>query len=276
MSFITSPGVIVPPLTAGGVAYGTGSQAKVNSAGTAGQVLTSAGAAVPTWTTPVSPTYPITVLNGGTGLTTLTANSVIIGNGISTPNFVAPGTSGNVLKSDGTNWASAAPASGALTFLAAIDGSSSATVDFTTQITSTFDMYMLTAQGVTLGGGASNAAMQFFVSSTIVTTATYQTAALYMDGSSVIINGRPSQNGTKINFTNGANNNVGGVFYIYKGNSTDSPTTTFNISGGSTVAVSYLGGGALNGTSIISGIRLLAVGGTFTSGLFRLYGISKT
>jgi hypothetical protein len=49
MSFITSPGVIVPPLTAGGVAYGTGGQAKVNSAGTAGQVLTSAGAGVPTW-----------------------------------------------------------------------------------------------------------------------------------------------------------------------------------------------------------------------------------
>ena len=49
MSFITSPGVIVPPLTAGGVAYGTGGQAKVNSAGTAGQALLSGGAGVPTW-----------------------------------------------------------------------------------------------------------------------------------------------------------------------------------------------------------------------------------
>ena len=49
MSFITSPGVIVPPLTAGGVAYGTGGQAKMNSAGTTGQVLKSAGAGVPIW-----------------------------------------------------------------------------------------------------------------------------------------------------------------------------------------------------------------------------------
>lgn len=49
MSFITSPGVIVAPLTAGGVAYGTGSQAKINSAGTAGLFLQSAGAGVPTW-----------------------------------------------------------------------------------------------------------------------------------------------------------------------------------------------------------------------------------
>jgi len=47
MSFITSPGVITPPLTAGGVAYGTGSQAKITAAGTTGQVLTSTGAGVP-------------------------------------------------------------------------------------------------------------------------------------------------------------------------------------------------------------------------------------
>ena len=47
---------------------------------------------------------------GGTGLTTLTANNVILGNGTSTPNFVAPGTNGNVLVSNGTTWTSAAPA----------------------------------------------------------------------------------------------------------------------------------------------------------------------
>lgn len=53
----------------------------------------------------------ITVAQGGTGLTTLTANNVILGNGTSTPSFVAPGTSGNILTSNGTTWASAAPAS---------------------------------------------------------------------------------------------------------------------------------------------------------------------
>lgn len=46
------------------------------------------------------------VASGGTGLTTLTANNVILGNGTSTPQFVAPGTSGNVLASDGTTWTS--------------------------------------------------------------------------------------------------------------------------------------------------------------------------
>ena len=47
---------------------------------------------------------------GGTGLTTLTANNVILGNGTSTPSFVAPSTAGNVLTSDGTTWASTTPA----------------------------------------------------------------------------------------------------------------------------------------------------------------------
>jgi hypothetical protein len=47
---------------------------------------------------------------GGTGLTTLTANNVILGNGTSTPSFVAPGTSGNVLTSNGTTWQSTTPA----------------------------------------------------------------------------------------------------------------------------------------------------------------------
>jgi len=50
----------------------------------------------------------ISVISGGTGLETLTANSAIIGNGTSPVTFVAPGTTGNVLTSNGTNWTSAA------------------------------------------------------------------------------------------------------------------------------------------------------------------------
>jgi len=52
---------------------------------------------------------------GGTGLTTLTANNVILGNGTSTPSFVAPSTAGNVLTSNGTTWQSTAPAASGVT-----------------------------------------------------------------------------------------------------------------------------------------------------------------
>ena len=57
-------------------------------------------------TTGVTGTLP--VANGGTGATSLTANNVILGNGTSAVQFVAPGTSGNLLTSNGTTWTSAA------------------------------------------------------------------------------------------------------------------------------------------------------------------------
>ncbi len=50
----------------------------------------------------------VTVSQGGTGAATLTANNVILGNGTSAVQFVAPGTNGNVLTSNGTTWTSAA------------------------------------------------------------------------------------------------------------------------------------------------------------------------
>jgi hypothetical protein len=58
-------------------------------------------------TTGVTGTLPVE--NGGTGLATLTANNVMLGNGTSAPSFVAPSTSGNVLTSNGTTWTSTAP-----------------------------------------------------------------------------------------------------------------------------------------------------------------------
>jgi len=57
-------------------------------------------------TTNVTGTLP--VANGGTGATSLTANNVILGNGTSAVQAVAPGTSGNVLTSNGTTWQSTA------------------------------------------------------------------------------------------------------------------------------------------------------------------------
>jgi hypothetical protein len=53
----------------------------------------------------------LNVANGGTGATSLTANNVILGNGTSAVQVVAPGTSGNVLTSNGTTWTSTTPSS---------------------------------------------------------------------------------------------------------------------------------------------------------------------
>lgn len=59
-------------------------------------------------TSQVTGTLP--VANGGTGATTLTSNNVLLGNGTSALQTVAPSTAGNVLVSNGTTWVSQAPA----------------------------------------------------------------------------------------------------------------------------------------------------------------------
>lgn len=92
--------------TAGGIQISaTGSGGTVTSV-TASSPLASSGGNTPD----ISLSGTIGVGNGGTGATTLTLNNVILGNGTSAVQFVAPGTSGNVLTSNGTTWQSTAPA----------------------------------------------------------------------------------------------------------------------------------------------------------------------
>lgn len=83
-----------------------------NTAVYLGNTTTSIGNLSLTNVTISSVSTAITPAQGGTGLTTLTANNVILGNGTSNVTFVAPGTNGNVLQSNGTTWTSVAPAAG--------------------------------------------------------------------------------------------------------------------------------------------------------------------
>jgi hypothetical protein len=64
----------------------------------------------------------LAVAQGGTGLATLTANNVLIGNGTGNVAFVAPGSNGNILTSNGTAWTSSAPAGGGVTSAVAGNG----------------------------------------------------------------------------------------------------------------------------------------------------------
>jgi len=82
------------------------------TAGTDHQVLRRSGSALGFGAVALNQSDAVTgtlgVANGGTGATTLTAENVILGDGTNAVKFVAPGTSGNVLTSDGTTWTSAA------------------------------------------------------------------------------------------------------------------------------------------------------------------------
>jgi hypothetical protein len=94
------------------------------TAGASGQALVSAGGAnTPTWSTlgtmasqsasavaitggTITGITDLTVADGGTGASTLSANAVLLGNGTSALQTVAPSTSGNVLTSNGSTWTS--------------------------------------------------------------------------------------------------------------------------------------------------------------------------
>jgi hypothetical protein len=54
----------------------------------------------------------LSVANGGTGASTFTANNVLLGNGTSSFQVIAPGTDGQVLTSTGSTWQSEAVAAG--------------------------------------------------------------------------------------------------------------------------------------------------------------------
>jgi len=121
----------------------------------------------------------VPVANGGTGLTTLTANNVLLGNGTSTLQTVAPGTSGNVLTSDGTTWTSTVPAGDAWTQI-----SSAAFVNTGTTFSSiptTYADLLVVLYDVRNNSGGSSAIWAYLGTSTTFQTTPIQLITLYSD-----------------------------------------------------------------------------------------------
>lgn len=82
--------------------------AVTNGLGTLGTIATQNANAVSITGGTITGITDLTVADGGTGSSSLAANNVLLGNGTSALQVVAPSTSGNVLTSDGTTWTSAA------------------------------------------------------------------------------------------------------------------------------------------------------------------------
>jgi hypothetical protein len=145
---------------AGSIPYQTAAGAtSLLAKGTDGQILTLASG-LPSWaaapvTGVTSASSPLSissnaislgtvpVSSGGTGATTLASNNVLLGNGTSALQVVAPGNSGNVLTSNGTTWSSTAPAALGVPYSGATGAVN-------------LGSYELTANGVAVGRGASS------------------------------------------------------------------------------------------------------------------------
>jgi hypothetical protein len=230
--------------------------------------------------TGVTGTLP--VANGGTGATSLTANNVILGNGTSAVQVVAPGSNGNILTSNGTTWVSSAPgSSGSFTFISEVVANNSATVSFT-GLSSTYKTYMLTISNlkpasdrpyIYLNLSSNNNSSFLNVESGFLYIRATGTAAGTDTGS-------PDIKITYQSFASSPSGHEGsGYIYFYNPSSTSAVKTVQSMVSGydrdagtqSTLiaSASYL----TTGTAVNS-FKIYASSGNISTGTFRLYGIS--
>jgi hypothetical protein len=98
---------------------------------------------------------PLGVNSGGTGKNTLALNNVLLGNGTAAVKEVAPGASGNVLRSDGTTWVSGTVSAGIGDGQAWVDVTSSR-VNGTTYTNSTGKPIMMAITTYKVGNNPTN------------------------------------------------------------------------------------------------------------------------
>lgn len=221
------------------------------------------------------------VASGGTGRTTLTANNVLLGNGTAAVQQVAPGTSGNVLTSNGTTWSSGAPVTGALIYLSTITANNSATIDVENTF-STYDTYVIIGSNITPQN--SNEPLKALLK----INDAYQTSG-YEYGGFSFFSAVTAYNGTAataINITDAillsaTSYALNFVCYI----SVPSSTTKIkgiwgdfgnNAVGSTTKLFGKFGGNYKSGTQALTGIRFFMNSGNLTSGTFRLYGYTNS
>jgi hypothetical protein len=224
----------------------------------------------------VSLTTPLAAANGGTGLATLTANNVILGNGVAAVQFVAPGTSGNLLTSNGTTWTSATPAIIAptaigqvpfstdgttytatqkITQMTAVASTSGTSIDFTS-IPSWVKRITVMFAGVSTTGGSG---VQIQIGSGSITTSGYfdvigLASSTGASGASVT-SGFLLETGS----TSTATIRAGTATLTLLGSNTWVSTGTIAWGTGSTTSGGYL---ALGG--VLDRVRITTVGGTDT------------
>jgi hypothetical protein len=223
-------------------------------------------------------TGTLPVANGGTGAATLTANNVLLGNGTSALQAVAPGSSGNVLTSNGTTWSSTAPAGGgSLILLQTVTGTSVNEIDVTGNFSSTYKFYKLFVTCAT----SSSVAIEFrlFINGTVQETNLYGftqqrsssgSAFTYTNSSSA---GAISPNMSAKNiayeiwFFNPSNTDHRNAIHYSGASSTDGPDSTNVFGWGNWLATGTAGQRA------ITGIRVM--NGSSTNFTARLYGIKE-
>jgi hypothetical protein len=268
---------LAPGASAGGVlsaSYG----------GTGLTTLTAANNALYSTSASALTAGTLPVAAGGTGSTTFTTNNVLLGNGTSALQVVAPGTAGNVLTSNGTTWASsAAPGGGSWIYLSTVTASAAATADIETTFNSTYDNYVIVASNVVISSNTT-ISMRWKIAG-VYSSATRYSYAYQFSSTSPTSGSTGLSNQTEVliqpRSVNSSSLYTSNYFvYIYNP-SLSSVLKTGNIVGQS---IENTGPGVINfsnsvlyteASNVLTGVRFAASSGTI-SGTFRLYGIKNS
>lgn len=271
MSFVIQPGLITPPLTAGGVAYGTGSAALVSAAGTATQLLQSNGASAPSWINISGATVgTATNLAGGSN------GTIPYQSAAGTTQMLAVGTAGQLLQTNGAgapSWIT--PSAGAMTLISTSTFSAASLVDFT-GVTG-YSNYRIIIRNLTL---ATNSTLELRFGRPTISTTGYQYSQIYLD-SAAIQRSYNNTSATRIylissDISTNADNGVAGSIDIFNFGVGGVPKIYsnlgfyFNTTPAWTFMQTY---GLLYDTTPASVIRFFSSGSTI-SGTISLYGIS--
>jgi hypothetical protein len=247
-------------------------------------------------TTGVTGTLP--VANGGTGATTLTANNVLLGNGTSALQVVAPSTSGNVLTSNGTTWVSQAASGGGVTSLNGNTGAlKGMDLISTANISGNVSTYNIT--GIPTGyaylvlyltikvQNTTDAQFGFKLSINNGTSfAALSYCSAWDDGGGVINTNGNGYNSTEINGSISTSGGTSGqaftstVLNLFQGNAT---TGIFcQVQGQSSTMCSNTAGtlrqfmGGANTTSYVNAIQIFKTSGSYiANGTYSLYGVKN-
>ena len=167
----------------------------------------------------------ISVVSGGTGLETLTAESVVIGNGTNSVKFVAPGTNANVLTSNGSAWVSQAVGGGFASGTVMLFAQTSAPTGWTKNTTQNDNSALRLVTGSASTGGSvaftTAFASQTPTGSVSITSITGSVGSTTLSTPQIPSHSHP--NGLTMSF------NPGGAFYENPG---IGPASTGNTGGG--------------------------------------------
>jgi len=227
------------------------------------------------------------VAHGGTSLATLTANNVILGNGTSAPQFVAPSTSGNVLTSNGTTWTSSplSPAASGLTLLATVNASAAASVTFnSTYITNSYNKYVIEFDGVFTAGGGDD----LYLTASVNNGSGYLSTGYYASGlksANGTLLGRYDNNTGQLNITGGTaalgaaiTNPTSGTLKLSTP-SASAPTNVEMVANLMSTAGGlfyYRASGIIPGNTAINNLKIVSSDASNITGNFHLYGLAGT